>query len=221
MRSIANDGPALLAEVDAMAARSVSFASALEDLASLFHRLAVGHAVPAAVSSMEDSARIAPLSFEPRPRSGAARLPDLRAGPRRPAARARRGDGVFDDAAAPARVRARERRRIHGRPGQDFAGPQRAQASSGTTGAAPPVEAGRASPAPAERASGQAAAGAAAPQAAAPAVAARPSRRAGVPGPDAHGSRGMAGVRRGIEACADGGPARGADRAQIASTAMC
>ena len=32
---IANDGPALLAEVDAMAARSVSFASALEDLASL------------------------------------------------------------------------------------------------------------------------------------------------------------------------------------------
>ena len=58
---IANDGPALLAEVDAMAARSVSFASALEDLASLFHRLAVGHAVPASVSSMEDSARIAPL----------------------------------------------------------------------------------------------------------------------------------------------------------------
>ena len=58
---IANDGPALLAEVDAMAARSVSFASALEDLASLFHRLAIAHAVPAAVGSMEDSARIAPL----------------------------------------------------------------------------------------------------------------------------------------------------------------
>ena len=53
---VANDGPALLAEVDAMAARSVSFASALEDLASLFHRLAVAQAVPAALSSMEDSA---------------------------------------------------------------------------------------------------------------------------------------------------------------------
>ena len=37
-----NDGPALLAEVDAMAARSIAFASALEDLASLFHRIAVG-----------------------------------------------------------------------------------------------------------------------------------------------------------------------------------
>ncbi len=48
---VANDGPALLAEVDAMAARSVSFASALEDLASLFHRLALAQAVPAAADS--------------------------------------------------------------------------------------------------------------------------------------------------------------------------
>ena len=58
---IANDGPALLAEVDAMAARSISFASALEDLASLFHRLAVAQTVPAALGSMEDATRIAPL----------------------------------------------------------------------------------------------------------------------------------------------------------------
>ena len=58
---VANNGPALLAEVDAMAARSVSFASALEDLASLFHRLALAQAVPAALDSMEDAARIAPL----------------------------------------------------------------------------------------------------------------------------------------------------------------
>src|SRR5437762_166101 len=36
---IASDGPALLAEVDAMATRSISFTSALEDLASLFHRI--------------------------------------------------------------------------------------------------------------------------------------------------------------------------------------
>ena len=59
---IANDGPALLAEVDAMATRSVSFASALEDLASLFHRLAVGQTVPAAMAAMEDSSRIASLA---------------------------------------------------------------------------------------------------------------------------------------------------------------
>ena len=55
---IANDGPALLAEVDAMATRSISFTSALEDLASLFHRLAVAQAVPAAAAAMEDSGRI-------------------------------------------------------------------------------------------------------------------------------------------------------------------
>ena len=58
----ANDGPALLAEVDAMAARSISFTSALEDLASLFHRVAVAQAVPAAVAAMEDSGRIGPLA---------------------------------------------------------------------------------------------------------------------------------------------------------------
>ena len=58
---IAGDGPALLAEVDAMAARSISFAAALEDLASLFHRLALVQAVPAALDSMEDAARISPL----------------------------------------------------------------------------------------------------------------------------------------------------------------
>jgi DNA polymerase-3 subunit gamma/tau len=59
---VANDGPALLAEVDAMAARSVSFASALEDLASLFHRLALAQAVPAATDAMEDRARVAALA---------------------------------------------------------------------------------------------------------------------------------------------------------------
>ena len=59
---VANDGTALLAEVDAMAARSISFASALEDLASLFHRIAVAQAVPAAVAAMEDSGRIGPLA---------------------------------------------------------------------------------------------------------------------------------------------------------------
>ena len=59
---VASDGPALLAEVDAMAMRSISFPSALEDLASLFHRLAVAQAVPAAAAAMEDSARIESLA---------------------------------------------------------------------------------------------------------------------------------------------------------------
>jgi DNA polymerase-3 subunit gamma/tau len=66
---VAGDGPALLAEVDAMAARSVSFASALEDLASLFHRLAVAQTVPAALESMEDAVRVAPLVAKLEPES--------------------------------------------------------------------------------------------------------------------------------------------------------
>jgi DNA polymerase-3 subunit gamma/tau len=59
---LAGDGPALLAEVDAMATRSISFASALEELASLFHRVAVAQAVPAAAAAMENADRIGPLA---------------------------------------------------------------------------------------------------------------------------------------------------------------
>src|SRR5262249_45702297 len=59
---IALDGRALLAEVDAMAARSVAFASALEELSSLFHRIAVVHAVPAAAGSMDDGGRVASVA---------------------------------------------------------------------------------------------------------------------------------------------------------------
>jgi DNA polymerase-3 subunit gamma/tau len=54
--------PALLAEVDAMALRSVAFASALENLASLFHRIAVAQTVPQAVAAMEDADRVAGLA---------------------------------------------------------------------------------------------------------------------------------------------------------------
>jgi len=59
---IVNDGPALLAEVDAMAMRSIAFASALEDLASLFHRIAIAQTVPAATAAMEDGGRVAALA---------------------------------------------------------------------------------------------------------------------------------------------------------------
>ncbi|MDH5246049.1 MAG: DNA polymerase III subunit gamma/tau [Betaproteobacteria bacterium] len=59
---IAGDGPALLAEVDAMALRSIAFASALEDLASLFHRIAVAQTVPQAATAMDDAERVAALA---------------------------------------------------------------------------------------------------------------------------------------------------------------
>ncbi len=59
---VANDGSALLAEVDVMAMRSIAFASALDDLASLFHRIAVAQTVPSTIATMEDADRIASLA---------------------------------------------------------------------------------------------------------------------------------------------------------------
>ena len=59
---VADDGPALLAEVDAMASRSIAFASALEDLASLFHRIAVAQTVPQAAAAMDDAGRVDALA---------------------------------------------------------------------------------------------------------------------------------------------------------------
>jgi DNA polymerase-3 subunit gamma/tau len=58
----AHDGPALLAEVDAMALRSVAFAPALEELASLFHRIAIAQAVPSATATMGDGEQVATLA---------------------------------------------------------------------------------------------------------------------------------------------------------------
>src|SRR5213078_1771578 len=43
---LANDGVALIQEADAMSARSIAFGGALEDLASLLHRIAVAQVVP-------------------------------------------------------------------------------------------------------------------------------------------------------------------------------
>jgi DNA polymerase-3 subunit gamma/tau len=54
----AGDGPALMAESDALAARGLAAASALEELASLFHRIAVVQAVPAAASNFDDADRV-------------------------------------------------------------------------------------------------------------------------------------------------------------------
>jgi DNA polymerase-3 subunit gamma/tau len=54
----AGDGPALLAEARALGERGLSLAAALDELASLFHRMAIAHAVPAAVTQFDDAERI-------------------------------------------------------------------------------------------------------------------------------------------------------------------
>jgi len=54
----AGNGEALLAEGDALAARGLASAMALEELSSLFHRIAVAQVVPAAAASFDDAERI-------------------------------------------------------------------------------------------------------------------------------------------------------------------
>jgi DNA polymerase III subunit gamma/tau len=65
---LAGDGAALLAQADALAASGHAFASALDELASLFHRVAVVHAVPGAPGG-EDAARIADYAARLAPES--------------------------------------------------------------------------------------------------------------------------------------------------------
>jgi len=55
----AGNGGALVAEADAMAARGVAFAAALDELASLYHRIALAQAVPEAAGTMDDGERVA------------------------------------------------------------------------------------------------------------------------------------------------------------------
>ncbi|HET9045410.1 MAG TPA: DNA polymerase III subunit gamma/tau [Casimicrobiaceae bacterium] len=52
------DGPALVAEADALAERGLAFATALDELASLFHRIAVAQVVAAAVDAYDDADRV-------------------------------------------------------------------------------------------------------------------------------------------------------------------
>ena len=59
---IAHDGPALLAEARALTERGVSLPAALEDLASLFHRIAIAQTVPDAADALADPARLEPLA---------------------------------------------------------------------------------------------------------------------------------------------------------------
>ncbi len=65
----ASDGPALMAESDALAARGLAAALALEELASLFHRIAVVQAVPAAAANFDDAERVAAFASRFSPES--------------------------------------------------------------------------------------------------------------------------------------------------------
>jgi DNA polymerase-3 subunit gamma/tau len=55
---IAKDGAALLAESSALAARGLAFGTALDELASLFHRVAIAQVVPGAATAFDDASRI-------------------------------------------------------------------------------------------------------------------------------------------------------------------
>jgi DNA polymerase-3 subunit gamma/tau len=59
---VGRDGPALLAEARALTERSVSLPGALEELAALFHRIALVQAVPAALEAQADAARVQALA---------------------------------------------------------------------------------------------------------------------------------------------------------------
>jgi DNA polymerase-3 subunit gamma/tau len=63
----AADGKALLGEIDAMSERSIDFAAALAELASLYHRIAVAQTVPAAASAFDDADRIAAFAADMTP----------------------------------------------------------------------------------------------------------------------------------------------------------
>ena len=56
---IAADGPALLAEARALTERSLSLPSALDELAALFHRIAIAQTVPETVEALADAPRVA------------------------------------------------------------------------------------------------------------------------------------------------------------------
>src|SRR5229473_6294747 len=56
---IASDGPALLAEARALTERSLSLPSALDELAALFHRIAIAQTVPETVDALADAVRVA------------------------------------------------------------------------------------------------------------------------------------------------------------------
>jgi DNA polymerase-3 subunit gamma/tau len=59
---LGNDGPALLAEAQSLAEHGVSLPMALDELSALFHRIAIAQAVPDALDTMADAARVTALA---------------------------------------------------------------------------------------------------------------------------------------------------------------
>jgi DNA polymerase-3 subunit gamma/tau len=59
---LANDGPALLAEAKKLSEHGVSLSLALDELAGLFHRIAIAQAVPEATDALPDAVRIGALA---------------------------------------------------------------------------------------------------------------------------------------------------------------
>jgi DNA polymerase III subunit gamma/tau len=55
---VAGDGPALLAEARALTERSLSLPSALDELAGLFHRIAIAQTVPETLDALPDATRV-------------------------------------------------------------------------------------------------------------------------------------------------------------------
>jgi DNA polymerase III subunit gamma/tau len=66
---LANDGPALLAEAKALTEHGVSLPMALEELAALFHRIAIAQAVPDAADALPDAARVTSFAHAFQPES--------------------------------------------------------------------------------------------------------------------------------------------------------
>ena len=104
----AGDGAALIAEADAMVARGVAFAPALDELASLFHRIAVAQSVPEATAAMDDGDRVSALASSIPAESVQLAYQICVQGRADLALAPGRSDGLFDDVAAASRFRAGE-----------------------------------------------------------------------------------------------------------------
>jgi DNA polymerase-3 subunit gamma/tau len=110
---LAGDAPAMLRIADEMAARSLSFDAALQEMASLFTRLQIAQLAPQAIPDELPERSTPARPCRPiRSRIHPARLPDCRARPPGVAAGARRAGRFHHDPVAAARLPAAARRRF-------------------------------------------------------------------------------------------------------------
>jgi DNA polymerase-3 subunit gamma/tau len=59
---LAGDGPALLTEAQSLTDHAVSLSAALDELAGLFHRIAIAQTIPDAAEALDDAARVTALA---------------------------------------------------------------------------------------------------------------------------------------------------------------